>query len=128
MYPGLVTGLSQRSPPSEPGLVEQDRLPLQRRYVALCRWCPGLPPPVFLPRRAFFFFTAGSAPAAARAAPPSPPVATPVYPVSDCVFAAAAAVAVCPVCSPSSRCRFFVAGADAAPAVSLLAAAHSNTY
>ena len=33
MYPGLVTGLSQRSPPLEPGLVEQDRLPLQRRYV-----------------------------------------------------------------------------------------------
>ena len=43
--PRADTGLSQRSPPLEPGLVEQDRLPLQRRYVALCRWCPGLPPP-----------------------------------------------------------------------------------
>jgi hypothetical protein len=64
-----------------------------------------------------------SAPAAARAAPPSPSVATPVCPVSDCACAAAAAVAVCPVCSSSSRCRFFAAGVDAAPAVSLLAAA-----
>jgi hypothetical protein len=40
--------------------------------------------------------------------------------VSDCVFAAAAAVAVCPVCSPSSRCGFFVAGAVAAPAPRML--------
>ena len=88
----------------------------------------------FLGLRAFFFFAIGaasssfspslcSAPAAARAAPPSPFVAAPVCPVPDCVFAAAAAVAVCPVCSSSSRCRFFVAGVDAAPAVSLLAAA-----
>ena len=105
-------------------------LPLQRRYVPLSRWLPGvrraaccLPALLPLLRDLFIFFAAGSAPAAARAAPPSPFIAAPVCPVSDCVFAAAAAVAVCPVCSSSSRCRFFAAGVDAAPAVSLLAAA-----
>ena len=60
-------------------------LPLQRRYVPLSRWSPGvrraaccLPALLPLLHGLLFFFAAGSAPAAARAAPPSVSVAVPV--------------------------------------------------
>ena len=89
--------------------------PVFRRLIV----CVSRPFPLFF----LCFFFAGSAPSAARAVPPSPSVAAPVCPVSECSFAAA--VAACPVCSSSSRCRFAVAGAAAAFVVLLPAAAPS---
>jgi len=130
MYPGLVlVSLSLRASLSiaQGACSYTSPAPVFRRLIVCVFWPFPL---LFL---CFFFATGAtssafspslcSAPAAARAAPPSPSIAAPVCPVPDCVFAAAAAVAVCPVCSSSSRGRFFVAGVDAAPAVSLLAAA-----